>query len=414
MSVSTLTSVDLENAGINDIAGMAGSLATLDQQRSVSTLTTSLRIRRVGSLGNIPTFEPAVGLFIDGAYRSRSLLGNGDLLDVDHIEVLNGPQSSLYGRSVSAGVVSIYTRKPEKQFGADAELTGGVIDSAKSAGLGRVKISIGGPLSTSLGGSIAAVYSGHGTTFKNALPDGPDGNDLSRTTLRGQLLWSPNDQFELRFIAGHLQEKDAQGKSDVYFAPGAPSTTVAAMLQQQGSPSCPDNIPRNRTTCSVATNLLDLEATDLTLNLSYRFANDWTLSSLTGWDSYRDERTDDDVGQLFTPLLFYRDSEQSTSVQQELRLSSADSTAVTWLAGLSYYSNEYRRGKDGDRPMFGPNGSLAFIPLWQSLLGVPLALPGQLGIHDSGVDTDYYSAFGQVTWALGSYFSVTGNLRWQT
>ena len=68
----------------------------------------------------------------------------------------------------------------------------------------------------------------------------------------------------------------------------------------------------------------------------------------------------------------------------------------------------------GERPMFGPNGSLAFIPLWQSLLRVPLALPGQLGIHDSGVDTDYYSAFGQVTWAFGDHLSLTGDLRWQT
>ena len=113
-------------------------------------------------------------------------------------------------------------------------------------------------------------------------------------------------------------------------------------------------------------------------------------------------------------MLFYHDSEQGTSVQQELRLASADTARLVWLAGLSYYANEYRRGKGGERPMFGPNGSLAFIPLWQSVLRIPLALPGQLGIHDSGVDTDYYSAFGQVTWAFGDHLSVTGNLRWQT
>ncbi len=114
MSVSILTDTDLADAGIHDIEGVATSMPTLDMQRSVSPLTTTLRIRRVGSLGNIPTFEPAVGLFVDGAYRSRSLLGTGELLDVDHVEVLSGPQSSLYGRSVSAGVVSIYTRRPDQ------------------------------------------------------------------------------------------------------------------------------------------------------------------------------------------------------------------------------------------------------------------------------------------------------------
>jgi iron complex outermembrane recepter protein len=415
MSVSTLTDADLADAGIHDIEGVATSMPNLDMQRSVSPLTTTLRIRRVGSLGNIPTFEPAVGLFVDGAYRSRSLLGTGDLLDVDHIEVLSGPQTSLYGRSVSAGVVSIYTRRPDNEFRGDAELTGGVVDSAKSAGMGRVTIGASGPLSETLGGSIAAAYSGQGLTFRNALPGAPDGNDLARTTARGQLLWSPSERFELRLIAGYLQELDAQGESDVFFAPGAPSTTVAGLLQQQFSVTpCPENAPHNSTTCSVATNLLDLEAADLTMNLNYRLANDWTISSLTGWDRYEDTRTDDDVAQLFAPLIFYRDSEQGTSIQQELRLASADNARVLWLAGLSFYANEYRRGKNGERPMFGPIGPLAFIPLWESLLQVPLALPGQLGIHDSGVDTDYYSVFGQATWALGKQLSVTGSLRWQT
>src|SRR5688572_17947003 len=415
MSVSTLTETDLADAGIHDIEGVATSVPALDMQRSVSPLTTTLRVRRIGSLGNIPTFEPAVGLFFDGAYRSRSLLGTGDLLDVDHIEVLSGPQTALYGRSVSAGVVSIYTRRPGKQFRGDAEITGGVVDSARSAGMGRANIGASGPLSETLGGSLAAAHSSQGLSFRNALPGGPHGNNLSRTTSRGQLLWSPNDQFELRLIAGYLQEEDAQGESDVYFAPGAPSTAVASLIQQLESVTpCPENVPHDRTTCSVATNLLDLEAADLTVNLSYRLANGWTLSSLTGWDQYEDKRSDDDLAQLFTPLLFYRDSEKGTSLQQELRLASSDSAHLVWLAGLSYYSNEYRRGMGGERPMFGPNGSLAFIPLWQSLLDIPLALPGQLGLHDSAVDTESYSAFGQVTWPFGDHLSLTGSLRWQT
>jgi len=415
MSVSTLTNVELADAGIYDLEGVATSMPALDMQRSVSPLTTTLRIRRVGSLGNIPTFEPAVGLFVDGAYRSRSLLGTGDLLDVDHIEVLSGPQSSLYGRSASAGVVSIYTRRPDQQFSGDAEFTGGVVDSARSTGMGRVKLGVSGPFSETLGGSIAAAYAGQGLSFRNALPGGPDGDDLARTTARGQLAWSPSDQLELRLIAGYLKEQDAQGESDVYFAPGAASTTVAGLLQQQESVApCPENVPRDRTTCSVATNLLDLTAADLTVDLTYRLANGWTLSSLTGWDRYEDERSDDDLVQLFTPLLFYHDSEQGTSVQQEMRLASADTARLVWLAGLSYYANEYRRGKGGERPMFGPNGSLPFISLWQSVLRIPLALPDQLGILDSEMDTDYYSAFGQATWAFGDHLSLTGDLRWQT
>lgn len=414
VSLSTLTGEELASAGIIDIEDLASAVPTLDLQSSVSPVTTTLRIRRVGSLGNIPTFEPDVGLFVDGAFRSRSLLGSGELLDVDHVEVLNGPQSSLYGKNVSAGVVAVYTRKPGGVFAGEAELTGGLIDAPGSAGQGRARVSLGGPISGTLGGSLAAAWSQHGTTLSNALPGGADGNDLARATLRGQLLWSPSDELELRLLGGHLRERGDQGESDVYLAPGARSTTLATALQQLDPGAvCPDNQPHDRTTCSVATNHLDLEATDLTLVANYRLANGWTITSTSSWDQYQDQRDEDDLAQLFTPLLFFHDSERGTSVQEELRLASAESAHVAWLAGVSWYANDYQRGSGGARPMFGPNGPQTFGPIWQSTLGIPLALPGQLGIHDSSVDTDYYSAFAQVAWPLGERLALDGAARWQ-
>jgi outer membrane receptor protein involved in Fe transport len=113
-------------------------------------------------------------------------------------------------------------------------------------------------------------------------------------------------------------------------------------------------------------------------------------------------------------LLFFHDSEQGTSMQQELRLASADTARVDWLAGLSWYANNYERGNSGQRPMFGPDGPAAFSPLWQATLGIPLALPGQLGIHDSSMDTEYYSAFAQVSWPLGERLTLISAARWQT
>src|SRR5689334_21044334 len=93
MAVSALTGRELADAGIVDVDGLAERLPTLDVQRNSGSTTTSLRIRRIGNLGNIPTFEPAVGVFVDGAFRSRSFLGTGNLLAMDHVEVLRGPQT---------------------------------------------------------------------------------------------------------------------------------------------------------------------------------------------------------------------------------------------------------------------------------------------------------------------------------
>jgi iron complex outermembrane recepter protein len=414
MTVSTLTAKDLAAGGISDLHGTAVRLPAFDLQSSVTTVTTTLRIRRVGNLGNIPTFEPAVGLFVDGAFRSRSMLGTADLLDIERIEVLSGPQSTLYGKNASAGVVAIYTKAPGERFTAAGELSGGWIDTAGTPGSGRLSVALSGPLSSTWGAGLAAAHSEHGHTLSNALREGADGNEQSRSTVRGQLSWSPNDQLKLRLIAGYVDIADDEGESDVYLAPGARSTAVAESLRQQGfAPACPDNAPHNRTTCSVATNHLDLEAYDLTLIGEYELKNGWMLTSITGWDRYRNRRDEDDVMQLFAPLMYFHDSEEGTTLQEELRLTSAPTARMPWLAGLFYYENEYDRGTRGKRAMFGPNGAAAFDPVWQTVFGVPLALPGQEGFLDSRLDTDYLGAFGQLTWNINKQLALTTGVRWQ-
>jgi iron complex outermembrane recepter protein len=414
MSVTTLTGSDLAAAGIEDLGGVALRLPVFDLQSSVSSVTTTLRVRRIGNLGNIPTFEPAVGLFVDGAFRSRSMLGTADLLDVERIEVLSGPQSTLYGKNASAGVVAIYTKEPAEQMTGRAELTGGWIDQPGSPAIEGLQGGLSGPLSSTWGASVAAGYSRHGHTIQNALNGGPDGNEQSRTTFRGQLVWTPSKTLKVRLIGGHMEMAGDEGESDVYLSPGARSSAVASSLQQLGLASrCPDNVPHNRTTCSVTTNQLDLEAMDLTLIGEYELPNAWKLTSISGWDRYEDQRKEDDVMQLFTPLLYFHDTEQGTTLQEELRLSSSATATVPWLLGVFWYDNEYERGRRGKRPMFGPTGVAAFDPLWQATLRVPLALPGQDGVLDSRLDTEYLGVFGQITWNVTQRLSLTGAARWQ-
>jgi iron complex outermembrane receptor protein len=414
IAISTLAADELHSGGIDSADDLAARLPFLDLQRSAGVSTTSLRVRRVGSIGNIPTFEPAVGVFIDGAFRSRSFLGTTALLNVDHIEVLRGPQSTLYGKNVSGGVLAVYTRQPGERFDFNAELTGGRIDAVESATVANIKLGLAGPITTTLGGSLAAQWSQHDHTLTNVLP-GPPGDDEHRLALHGQLAWSPNDALDVRLTAGYFRENDDQGESDVFLAPGAGSTLVSSLLQQLSlAPNCNDNVPRNRRLCSVATNEFDLEAVDVTLLGEYELANGWSLQSVTGWDRYKDLRIEDDAIQLFAPIMFYHDAEEGRSVQEELRLASADAQNLTWLVGVFYYRNTYERGDDGREPMFGANGALALHPIWPAILGgLPLAMPGQLGIHDSRIDTRYLSAFGQLSWRITQRFSLTAGLRWQ-
>jgi iron complex outermembrane recepter protein len=407
MSITTLSDRQLAAAGLDTLDSLAFHAPVFDLQRSVGVATTTLRIRRIGTLGNVPTLEPAVGLFVDGAYRQRSFLA-ADLLDIGRVEIVAGPQSTLYGRNVSAGVVALYTRAPPAELQAWGELTGGVLDVAGSPGVVEWKAGIGGPLSSTLSATVAGAHSEHGHTMFNALPGMPDGDDLSRWTWRGQMRWA-KDAWSVRLLAEYSQEGDDQGESDVYLAPGSRSASAAATLVQRGlAPTCPDNVPDNRRTCSVATNQLDLTSTALTLVADTSLQNGWALTSTTSWDRYDARRVEDDAVQLFAPILYFHDLQSGDAVQEELRVATPADARVSWLAGLFYYRNTFERGARGREPTFGPNGALAFDPVWP----VPFALPEQHGIHDSRTRAEYWSAFAEATWKMLPRLELVTGARW--
>jgi outer membrane receptor protein involved in Fe transport len=413
LPVSVLTATDIEAMGIQSLEDVALHSPMLDLQESVTAATTTLRIRRVGNLGNIPTFEPAVGLFVDGAFRSRSLFAGGALLDVERIEVLRGPQTSLYGKNVSGGVVAVHTRQPAPRFEAMAEVSTGYLEAPGSPLLARVRGLAGGPLAGNWRGSLAAGGAWQDPAAQNPLEPALDGNGLAEVGARGQLQWSPDDRLDLRLTGAYFGRDDREGESDVIFVPGAPSTLLLESLQEQGlTGSCASNRPHDRRSCSVATNRLDLDAAEATLIADYRLANGWQLHSITGYERYRDRRDEDDAVQLLAPLLFFHDSEESEAWQEELRLASTDEARMPWLGGIFFYSSDYRRGAGGDRPMFGANGTLAFDPFWDSALGLPLALPGQQGLHDSRLRTEYVAGFGEVALPLLARLELTAGARW--
>lgn len=174
VSVSALGGSQLEAQGINDINDLSRQVPTLEVQTTNGAGTVDYRLRRVGNLGNIPSFEPAVGLFVDGAFRIRSFYGAGDMLDLDRIEVINGPQSTLYGKNTTAGVISMFTRAPASTASVSTEATIGQLDAQNRAMLDSFKGSLSGPLADGWGAGISAAYSGHDYLFPRATRMAPD------------------------------------------------------------------------------------------------------------------------------------------------------------------------------------------------------------------------------------------------
>ena len=345
------------------------------------------------------------------------------MFDVARIEILRGPQSTLYGKNTTAGVMAIYTAVPAASFAGNAELSAGVLAGAEDAPLYRFVGGVSGPFSDTLGGSLGLSYASHDHLDESALtPPGDDANDLDRHTLRGQLQWQPTAALSVRLIAGLMKEDDDSVQSDTYVEPGSTAAISGSLLQAAGiAATCSSNDSLDRRNCSRMSATSDLDAREATLLVNYELDNGMTVTSVSSWDWFKFQGTVDDVVQLAAPLLKIHDTQEAESWQQELRLSSAGGEKVDWLAGVFWYQNKFDRGDHGRRPLFlGDTASADPLPsfllqqLFQTPFPVPFAVPGQDGVFSGSQDTDYLGVFGQATWNITERFELTGGIRWQT
>ncbi|MGH8033929.1 MAG: TonB-dependent receptor, partial [Lysobacterales bacterium] len=422
MAVSAFTGDSLRDAGVNTVEALSRQAPSLQVQASNNASAVNYRIRRVGNIGSIPTFEPAVGVFIDGAYRSRPLFTAGELFDIERVEVLRGPQSTLYGKNTTAGVVAIYTRAPAAEFEGNAQLDVGQLDGASWTPFYRVVGGVSGPLSDTVSASIGGNLVGQDHTYEGALASSrPEANDLHRQALRGQLQWTPSDALSVRLIAGYMQEDDNTTQGDVHFVAGSPAAISRNILVATGNAQpCASNDSLDQLHCSLTAPETDLKASEVTLLVDYALNNGMTLTSISSWDWFRNEWAQFDAAQLGSPLLRHQDTQEATSWQEELRLSSTGGETVDWLAGMFFYQNNFDRGDHGKTYTFledtlsaAPVPSMLLQQRYGTPFPVPFAAPGQNGYYAASQDTDYFGIFGQATWNISDKFAITGGVRWQ-
>jgi iron complex outermembrane receptor protein len=196
VSVSVTTGDTIGKAAIQDIIDLQSVVPTLRVSQLQSSTNTSFSIRGFGNGSNNEGIEPSVGVFIDGVYRSRAGSSISDLPRLERVEVLSGPQSILFGKNASAGVISIITPKPSGE-------TGGYIEaSIGNMGYKNTKALFESAISEDLSFDVSANMTQRDGYFTN-IAGGPAMNERERWGVRGQVSWTPADSTEVRIIADY-------------------------------------------------------------------------------------------------------------------------------------------------------------------------------------------------------------------
>ncbi len=196
ISVSVTSGETLENAQIRDVLDLQTVTPSLRVSQLQTSSASTFIIRGFGNGDNNFGIEPSVGVFIDGVFRSRSAAALSDLPNVQRIEVLNGPQSTLFGKNASAGVISVVTREPQFQFGGAVEAVYGNFNTVVLKG------DVTGPLSDTVAFSVDGSYQQR-DGYATIVNLDEEQNDRNRWSLRGQLLFEPTPDFKIRAIADY-------------------------------------------------------------------------------------------------------------------------------------------------------------------------------------------------------------------
>ena len=186
VAVTVFNSQVIQEAGINDLSDVARMTASAHITNTRHPFQTRLAIRGIGTAQNDPALEPSVGIFVDGISLGRTGLGTSDLSDIERIEVLQGPQGTLYGKNTNAGVINIITKKPNAEENEGyAELSLG------DYGLRKYKFTTSGPLTDKVAVRFTQNFHLRDGYFKNS--NGPNSSDEDTSNLQFKLYVQPSD-----------------------------------------------------------------------------------------------------------------------------------------------------------------------------------------------------------------------------
>ncbi|WP_285713120.1 TonB-dependent receptor [Erythrobacter oryzae] len=313
IAVSVTSGETIERAQIRDVLDLQTVVPSLRVSQLQTSSATTFIIRGFGNGDNNFGIEPSVGVFIDGVFRSRSASAISDLNMIQRVEVLNGPQSTLFGKNASAGVISIVTKEPQYEFGGQVEAVYGNYNQV------FLKGEVTGPITDNIAWSLDGTYQQR-DGFGRIVNLDSEINDRDRWSVRGQLLIEPTADIKIRLIGdyGKIDEICCQ-TSNLVVGPLTAGAVAAVGGQFPSDFFSFDNF---------------LNVVPFNENENYGISGqvDWSFGNLT-----------------LTSITAYR--ELRNAFIQDVDFTSADLTAEGRNQGVDTFTQELRLTSDFDGPI---------------------------------------------------------------
>jgi iron complex outermembrane receptor protein len=404
IAVTALSGQALKDQHVSDVLDLNALAPGLQVKTDDNAANPKIFIRGIGLNDFNPNTASAVALYQDGVYIGSPLAQMGAFFDLDRVEVLRGPQGTLYGRNTTGGAINLISRKPSDTWEGDASVEYGRFNSVNVEG------GVSGPIVPGvLAFRAAGIYVRDDGYTLNRLT-GDHGNNTDRGSARLSLSWTPSENFD-----GQFQFRYGKSNGGSIWAynrsllPATPAATGPDGLCAPGfytSGQCTDLAGYANTSTNLYQGDYHLEGKDkvetygasstLTWNLG-----DMSLVSVTGYDhAARDDREDTDAGPNDIINARYRARQWAAS--EELRLQSNGDNKLNWVAGLYYARDDlwsssfydvFRIVNSGNPPAEEPAGIGVFSwPFTQK--------------------TSSYAAFGQIDYKITDRLTATVGLRY--
>ncbi|MEK7265292.1 MAG: TonB-dependent receptor [Pseudomonadota bacterium] len=413
IAVSVIDDRSIEQSNVQDLFDLQTMVPSLRISQLQNSSQSNFIIRGFGNGANNPGIESSVGVFIDGVYRSRSAAAIADLPVLERVEILRGPQSTLFGKNVSAGAISITTKKPEFEWGGNVEASYGRFEEVIFKG------SLTGPISDKMAFRISGSTNNREGFYTNVV-DGSKLNERDRWSIRADLLFEPTDNLSFRVI-GDYNKIDEVCCGAIQLING-PATTFAI-----GGPNPPflGKIIDSDADRAYQVAFDERVSNQLTgKGVSGQMDWDWGGAALTSITAYREQSDTSQTDADFSAAAIITNPQARSfeTFTQEIRLASTGDNTLDWLIGGFYFNEDVTSSRD---VIFGPDargytdgltallGSPGALGATEAALGLPA---GSFFANGTGVFGDYtldnesYSIFGQLDLHLTERLTLSGGV----